>query len=224
MNSNSRILHFGVSSGEYCFTAKPIDASLIVPPELAADAFCGPPPLIPGEDRTAYEELLARMTEAVRPANIIDEFSVRNLVYLVWDVLRLRRLKAKYLEAAAYKGLEKIIRHRREEELVYFDHAGGLARRWARQEPDAAKEVNEILAKNGLTMDSVMAQRLVLNLDKIERIDRMSALAEARYNAELREIDRRRDALAQRLRHAARQEIENSQIKAVADGEGVKTP
>jgi hypothetical protein len=202
---------------------KPINASSAISLGSAADAFFGAPPLIAGEDAAAYKELLARMTEAVGPANIIDEISVRNLVYLVWDVLRLRRLKANYLQAAAHKGLEEILMQRPDHELVVFYHAADLARRWARREPDAIKEVNKFLAKNGLTIDSIMAQTLVLNLDAIERIDRMSALAEARYNAELREIDRRRDALTQRLRYAARQEIEDSQIKAVRDGEGVET-
>jgi hypothetical protein len=205
-------------------TAKPVNASLAISLASVVDVFRGPPPLIAGEDAAAYEELLGRMADAVQPENIIDEFSVRNLAYLVWDVLRLRRLKAKYLEAVAHKGLEEIIMQRRDSGLVAFDHAADLARRWARREPDAIKDVDKFLAKNGLTIDSVMAQTFFLNLDEIDRIDRMSAVAEARYIAELREIDRRRDAVAQRLRHAARREVEDPQIKAVRDGAGVETP
>ena len=70
------------------------------------------------------------------------------------------------------------------------------------REPKAVEEVNEILASAGLTMDAVMAQSLSIKLDDIERIDRMTALAEARRNAILREIDGHREILSQNLRRA----------------------
>jgi hypothetical protein len=53
-------------------------------------------------------------------------------------------------------------------------------------------------------MDAVMAQTLARQIDLVEKIERMIASAEARRNATLREIERRRDGLAARLRAATR--------------------
>jgi hypothetical protein len=54
-----------------------------------------------------------------------------------------------------------------------------LAKGWIRRDPEAIKVVNRILASADLTMDAVMAQMLSNNIDHVERIERMSALAEA---------------------------------------------
>src|SRR5262249_46385158 len=125
----------------------------------------GPPPLIEGEDRAGYATLLARVTTSVSPADVIEEIWVRDVVDLVWDAFRLRRLKVRYLEAAAHEGvrklLEPLVKERRD--LAYFQIATDLSLGWARREPGAVKEVNKQLAAAGLTMDTVMAQTLALN-------------------------------------------------------------
>jgi hypothetical protein len=68
-------------------------------------------------------------------------------------------------------------------------------------------------------MNSVMAQSLSIKLDAVERIDRMTALAEARRNAVLREIDGHRENLSQKLRRAV-QQVENGQFRAIKDTSG----
>jgi hypothetical protein len=69
-----------------------------VAPELAP---FGPPPLIEGEDSAAYDELLARVSTAVKPADTLEDIWVRDVVDLAWDVFRLRRLKANLVGATA---------------------------------------------------------------------------------------------------------------------------
>jgi hypothetical protein len=64
---------------------------------LARSASLGPPPLIEGEDGTAYNQLYRSMTVAVKPKDFLEEIWVRDIVDLSWDVLRLRRLKAQLL-------------------------------------------------------------------------------------------------------------------------------
>ena len=59
-----------------------------------------------------------------------------------------------------------------------------------------------------------MAQTLSLKLDDIERIDRMIAIAEARRNTILREVDRHRETLSQNLRRAV-QQVEDGQLRVI---------
>ena len=169
----------------------------------------GPPPLFDGENTESYDELLARISAAVKPADILEEIWVRDIVDLAWEALRLRKLKANLMTATAYRGLSEIL-----SPLVELG-AWDLAEAWAAREKDAIKEVDELLASAGLTMDAVMAQTLSNNLEVIERIDRMIASAEARRNASLRELDRHRawgQHLRQDVRHA--EDVEFKVIEA----------
>ena len=71
--------------------------------------FFGPPPLLDGEDPAAYDDLLASVSGAVKPSDILEEIWVRDVVDLAWEARRLRRLKANLIAANAHKGLEQIL-------------------------------------------------------------------------------------------------------------------
>jgi hypothetical protein len=157
----------------------------------------GPAPLIEGEDAGAYDELLVRISTAVRPADIFEEIWVRDIVDLVWEAFRLRRLKACVMTAGARTALVL-----RLSPLVGGAQADGLANSWAARAPGALAVVEEHLATAGIGLEGVAAQGLCLKLDFIERIDRMIMAAEARRNAALREIDRHRATLGRQLRQA----------------------
>ena len=157
----------------------------------------GPAPLIEGEDAGAYDELLVRISTAVRPADIFEEIWVRDIVDLVWEAFRLRRLKACLMTAGARKALVKDLAP-----VVGFAQADGLARGWAARRPGAIAAVEEHLAAAGTALEGIAAQGLCVELGNIERIERMIMAAEARRNAALREIDRHRDALGRKLRQA----------------------
>jgi hypothetical protein len=86
---------------------------------------------------------------------------------------------------------------------------------YVRAERDAVTLVNELLTDAGISMDSFMTQVLRNRIDEIERIDRLTAIAETRRNAALREIDRRRVVLGEALRRSM-QKIDDDDF---ADGE-----
>jgi hypothetical protein len=45
-------------------------------------ALFGPPLLLEGEDEAAYDELLGRIYAAVKPANVLEEMFVADVVFL----------------------------------------------------------------------------------------------------------------------------------------------
>jgi hypothetical protein len=95
-----------------------------------------------------------------------------------------------------------------------------LTRAYARGEPDAIKQVNELLATDGLTIHDLIAKGLtnriegVARIDELERLDRIFAMAAARRDACLREINRRRAVLGEALRRKV-QEIEAESFKVI---------
>jgi hypothetical protein len=89
-----------------------------------------------------------------------------------------------------------------------------LVEGYSRREPWAVEEVQELLDAAGRTMDSLVAEVLQFQLDKIERLDRLITIAETRRNASLKEIDRRRAALSQALRQSV-QEVEDAEFNEI---------
>jgi hypothetical protein len=155
------------------------------PPAAQLSLFC-PPQLIAGEDRGAYDELLATVCAMVKPADIIEEIYVGDFVDCEWDVRRYRRLKDALMAATAYEGLRKVL------EPISFEGWLDLVEAWAARKPEAVEEVDRRLAAAGLTMDAVMAQTLCEHLDEFRGIEAMIAMAEVRRNAALCEIERHR--------------------------------
>jgi hypothetical protein len=172
-------------------------------------ALFGAPPLFEGEDSKSYYELLREISAAVAPTDIIGEILARDVTELSFDVPRLRRLKAKLVSANAYKGLAEILAPR-----VGRSRAETLAEGWAANKSEDVAEVNQILTSAGLNMDTVLAQTFALKLSDIERIEHLIALAEARRNAALREIERHRETLGQQLRRVAPQHDETRVIES----------
>ena len=172
-------------------------ASPPAPARTLCRALLGPRPLIDGEDRTNYDVILERISADVAPEDFVEEMWVRNVVDLVWDSVRLRRLKSHLLQAAAHQGLDRVLTP-----LIGCESADRLSRQWAAGNEEALGEVERLLGRAGLTFDAVMAQTLAARIDDVERIDRMVIIAEARRDAVLREIRSRRLAFGQALRRA----------------------
>jgi hypothetical protein len=95
------------------------------------------------------------------------------------------------------------------------DKAKELVQEYVRGEREAVTLVNGLLTDAGVSMDTFLTRVLRDKIDYIERIDRLTAIAESRRNAALREIDRRRAVLGETLRRSV-QEIEDDDF---ADGE-----
>jgi hypothetical protein len=138
----------------------------------------GQPQLLEGEDAAAYDELLARVCAAVKPVDIIDEMFIADVVSLEWEVLRWRRLKWRLLQAIGFEKLQELVPKRLDHDHFalykeYFVHDlaqtlvdnlsegeqeafQALARKCAEDEPGADKEVNALLARIGVSMDSIL--------------------------------------------------------------------
>jgi hypothetical protein len=89
-----------------------------------------------------------------------------------------------------------------------------LVQAYARREPDAVTLVDDALTAVSKSIELIMADALANKLDFVERVDRLTAIAEGRRNASLREIDRRRPILAETLRRRV-QQIEHDELETV---------
>jgi hypothetical protein len=166
--------------------------SKILPPPQAPQAdtlrrqrlaSLAPAPLLADEDPAAYETLLEKVVDAVKPGDFIEEIWVRDIVDHTWQALRYRRLKAALLNMRTYCPLQTTV-----------------------------DRYNLMLGRPHVEGEAGMAMTLEECLDSVERIEHLTALAESRRAATFREIERHRDVLAKRLHQAVRQ-LEDAEYK-----------
>ncbi len=151
--------------------AKPLSNSK----QLPRSNFFGEPPLLEGEDPAAYNALLKRVDDAVKPRDIFEETWVREFVDLTWESFRYRRFKTQLLTANIHRGLKAIL-----DPLVGYMEAEQLSSGWAVRDDEDIEKINEILANAGLTMDEVMAETFAIKIKDIERIESLIANAEVK--------------------------------------------
>jgi hypothetical protein len=92
-----------------------------------------------------------------------------------------------------------------------------LVEQYAQRKRDVVTKIQKLLADAGRSTDGLLADRLVNRsdyLEYIERVDRLTTIAESRRNASLREIDRRRAVVGQTLRRSM-QEVEDAEFKVI---------
>ena len=181
---------------------------------LTRGSIFGPAPILEGENAAAYDELLAQVSSALKPSDIIEEIWVRDVVDLTWEIFRGRRVKNCLVAAAVPNALREILSPLVDAQ-AYSEWMNALVKQWTAQKPSAIKRVSKYLASGKLTFDTVIARALRNQINSIERIDRSITIAEGRRNAVLREIDRRRATFAQTLRGKIH-EIEDAEFETIA--------
>ena len=134
------------------------------------------PAVIEETDAAAYDELYGRVCAAVKPADVIEEMFVGDVVALEWDVLYWRRLKSSLIRARGLQALEGFLRKQLDYHL-YREHFEGdlteilqqnlkgdqaqnvaqtLAHDCAWNKPDAVDKVNAMLERIGIHMNNLI--------------------------------------------------------------------
>jgi hypothetical protein len=126
-------------------------------------------PTVHGESDAEYDALLAHLSEAIEPDDVVELLWVKDLADVTWESLRLRRLRRELIQYCRDKAIRDKI-----DELTGTD------------EPINKKEVAAWSDEAAVT--------------SLEPVSRMIEWLDDQRNTILREIERRRDRLAQRLR------------------------
>jgi hypothetical protein len=163
--------------------------------------------LLPEEDPAEYEGLRARFVAAVEPRDAIEELWVDDVAELTYEMRRLRHIRMRIVALARPEALERLSAETKPRRLAVAWSEGRDAEEYA------------ILTQMKPTPEDITAKAFELRLAAVERISGMIAQAETRRNIALREIDRRRDALAARLRTAAA--IEDAEFEEIGQAPAV---
>ena len=182
-------------------------------------ALLGPSWLIEGEDPKLYEDLLGRVGVAVQPVDIIDWLLLKDVVTITWEIQRSRRQRETVVRMGRLKAIEQIL-----EQVVppagvlgsiaRIDGIGRLASEWLNGDAKANRRVLALIAGAGFSPNDVAAHALTVQAKELGVIDDRAQRHEARRDAILQQIERRRDGFAMRVRRASEEAVDAEFVEA----------
>lgn len=164
-------------------------------------------PLLEGEDVETFAEFQLACVNAIRPANAIEEVWLVDFINYAWDAKRLQRLKHAFLLAKRRKGLEALQR----DHDIEWEEDGDLAWNWSEGEEDAVGFVEASLKDRGLNQDAITAYAFQLNIEDIEKFDKLITFYELRRDKAIKELEGRCEKLASHTKEFA-QNIEDAEF------------
>jgi hypothetical protein len=181
-------------------------------PQLAdVRELLGPAWIIEGEDPERYEQLLARVAEAIGPIDFIDWLLVKDFVAHTWEIQRSRRHRETVIRMGRRKALREILDQampEAERSLGRESEIKGLATEWLNGESNAAKRVSGMLHGSGFSIEDVAVHATTVMAVQLERIDLQVERNESRRDSLLRQIERRREGWAKRVQRATEDIVE----------------
>jgi hypothetical protein len=155
-------------------------------------------------------ELYARYA----PQTALDEMEVEHLLNTLWEIQRLVRIKPQVLNMDRKRALADLVKdvvlNHRVVSVESFDKANNIADAYFGSDAER-KKVEELLARYGLSSDSITAKAFVLNASTLDGIEEQIQLATIRAYAIRKELEtmtnagqprmKQRVLTNQRLRH-----------------------
>jgi hypothetical protein len=166
----------------------------------------GAPPVLVGEDPEAYFAIGQAIWDARPPEDFIQATRINDIVYLLWESSRIRRLKIKLIEASKIEGAKKLIRR-----ISGKYHDESFWSEWALGDQETVEYVDQYLAAAGMNRDAILAQTIETIVDTLETLERQSAQFEARRLVTIREFDQYSDSAERR------RELADERRKIIAD-------
>ena len=165
----------------------------VIPPDIRA--LLGEAPLLPGEDRAAYEALLEQVAQARAPKDFVEWLNVKDIADFAWESERLKRLKARMLTQRVKEALcghvENALEKKGEDPQACRRLAQRLSSGWACSDPTATEEILRLLPE-GVDLALVTAEALLGQHEKFDVLDRMLTTAVKHRQRAAQDIETRR--------------------------------
>jgi hypothetical protein len=172
------------------------------------------PPLLITESAEDFASLSAALAQEIKPRGIVEQIYVDDIAALVWEILRYRRCKAAIINTAFKAALEKLVNRLAgytDSDTPEREEREALVENWF-SEPEAKKEVSELLAEYHLDESVIEAEAIRSRSEELEVLDRMLTSLESRRNRALRCITDYQDRFARQVREVSDRLIEGKAV------------
>jgi hypothetical protein len=189
-------------------TKPPVNPKVVRVPKEIEQLF-DDPPLVGDELRDSYNAVFSILAAAVKPADAIQWMYFDDVVYSTWEIQRVRKIKAAYINLLLTKVAEARFA------WTTADYVRQM--RLAEKIIDGKLKMEEVKPKPEPEPEdpaTSLAKAYLLGLDDIEAFDKQIALFEARRNNALRELAWHCETTARKLDKASRDIIDGELTEA----------
>ena len=171
--------------------------ALIAFPRELEDAL-GPKPVLPFEDGSLYETLQGQVLAAIQPTDAIEFIDVRTFIDITWSIIRIRRYMNALMKQELWKNIKSALLPRYEAKWVHEQKSWFFA-----GDKGAIKDLSECLLKISSSIEEIEVMTFSQLSGRLQSLEMLLANYEARRMLLYRELEKRRDLLARRLREQA---------------------
>jgi hypothetical protein len=178
------------------------------------------PFLLRSESKEEYAKLHEELSQEIQPRGIIERRFVDDIAYLIWEIMRLRRMKTAIINNAYLSALENILSQillppTLLGTLLAREGAVQLAYDWSFLE-ETKERVSALLKEAGLDESAVEAEAFRLRLSDVEKIDRLLTSAESRRDKALRSVALYQESLAKKLQQSSERILAADAVPGIA--------
>jgi hypothetical protein len=157
-----------------------------IPPAILP--FIKDPPLLKGESRQEYYDLLGVLISETAPVDMVEWLWLIQFTDCAWEIIRNRRIRAFLIDLQRTKDLNAI-------RSVHYDDGEKYLANW-KPDPD-------FLMRYGTDVRSMVATAFVKVAPKLELIDKNLERLQRRSDEIIEKLECRREVFAHRARRAA---------------------
>jgi hypothetical protein len=161
-------------------------------------------PLMAGEHAADYEALRTSVLREINPSTLVEQIAARELLSLLWEERRLRRLRDAYinrdLEYGFQSKLEKLVEgddasldEAERLNIASYSYAKTLTRHYLAKDAQAVSEVTRLFSEAHLSMDEVVAPVFVRHIKTMQDFDHLITSAVQHRNRLISDLERRKD-------------------------------
>ena len=162
-----------------------------------------------GEDSADFEALKASVLREINPSTLIEQIAARELLFLMWEERRLRRLRDAFINGNLEHGikskLDRLVEHddaSLEEadrlDMSFYEYGVTLTHHYLAKDAEAISEVTRLFSEAHISMDEIVSQVFVRHIKTMQDFDVLITNAVQHRNRLILDLWRRKE-LRQRL-------------------------
>lgn len=140
-----------------------------------SDSFYEEPALLIGEDRTKALNMLAAVTEHIRPEDVFERMMVNDTVNYYREEMRFRRMSADLIESAKPEALEVLLRPFFDDGTIFKDGPSEIAKGYFNGDHKTREAMALVVARCGIEDGHIESKAMQLVISALLALDRMGA-------------------------------------------------
>ena len=161
-------------------------------------------PLMAGEHVADYEALRMLVLREINPSTLIEQIAARELLSLMWEERRLRRLREAYinrnLEHDVQSKLDTLVRSDdasveevKKLNVTYYSYSMHLARHYIAKDAEAVSEVTRLFSEANVSIDEIVSQVFVRHIKSMQDFEHLITNTVQHRNRLISDLERRKD-------------------------------